>query len=140
MPKKLASIWVTRNYDVDHPAAAQIRPGCRVGATLAVKDRRLAEASIALSGAPSEPIGFLALPTYGLMGAPSLMGEPSPGAKRLIRAVVSAKTHGPSHAGRGRLTLFAGPRDELHLLSPTSVLAASVCTYAFTVNGVATGE
>src|SRR5438552_18289630 len=45
MPKKLACIWMTRNYELDHPAAARMEIGCRIGASLAVKDRRLAEAS-----------------------------------------------------------------------------------------------
>jgi hypothetical protein len=135
MPKKLASIWITRNYDLDHPAAARVQVGCRMGATLTVKDRRLADASVELSGDLSPPIGFLALPTYGVIGATTLIGEPDPGTKRLVRTIVSARIQGPAHAGRGALRIFESSRDELSLLAPVSVLAASVCTYGFTITG-----
>jgi Acetoacetate decarboxylase (ADC) len=137
VPKKCGSIWMTRSYEIDHPAAARLRTGCRIGATLAVKDRRLAEATIELSGAPSEPLGFLAFPTYGLLGAPTLIGKPDAGTKQLVRTVVSAKMLGPAHAGRGSLRLFESPRDEISLLTPITVTAASVCTFAFTLVGAA---
>jgi hypothetical protein len=135
MPKKFGSIWMTRIYDLDHPAAARVGAGCRIGATLAVKDRRLAEATIELSGAPSEPLGFLALPAYGLLGAPTLVGKPDAGPKRLVRTVVSAQVHGPAYAGRGSLQLLASPRDEISLIAPARVMAANVGTFAFTVSG-----
>jgi hypothetical protein len=135
MPKKFGSVWMTRIYDLDHPAAARVVAGCRLGATLAVKDRRLAQASIELSGEPSVPLGFLASPTYGLVGAPTLIGKPDAGKQRLVRAVVSARIHGPAHAGRGVLHLFESPRDEINLLTPVNVTAASVGTIAFTVSG-----
>jgi hypothetical protein len=137
VPKKFGSVWMTRSYEIDHPAAARLRTGCRIGATLAVKDRRLAEATIELSGAPSEPLGFLALPTYGLIGAPTLIGKPDAGTKQLVRTVVSTKMLGPAHAGRGSLRLFESPRDEISVLTPIRVTAASVCTFAFTVTGTA---
>jgi hypothetical protein len=78
LPKKIGSIWMTRSYDLDHPAAAPIRDGTRFGASLSVKDRRLAEATITLNGAPAEPIGLLAMPIFGLVGSPTLIGGPSP--------------------------------------------------------------
>jgi hypothetical protein len=137
MPKKLASIWMTRNYDLDHPAAARVEAGCRMGATLAVKDRRLVEATVELLGDLAEPIGFLALPTYGVVGAPTLIGRPDPGSKRVVRTIVSEKIQGSARAGRGTLKIFESSRDELSLLAPISVLAASVCTYGFTVTGTA---
>jgi hypothetical protein len=140
MPKKLGSIWMTRSYDIDHPAAARTQAGCGLGATLAVKDRRLAQATIELSGAPSEPLGFLALPTYGLLGAPTLIENPDAGTKRLVRTVVSAKAHGPAHAGRGTLQFFESPRDEISLLAPIKVTAASFGTFAFTVSGAVAVE
>src|SRR5512141_1681323 len=64
-PKKLGSTWITRSLPLDHPAAAPLRAGTRLGASLGVKDRRLAEARLVLTGRPGEPIGFAARPTWG---------------------------------------------------------------------------
>ncbi len=134
-PKKIGSVWMTRSYDLDHPAAAQIRDGTRFGASLTVKDRRLAEATITLSGGSAEPIGFLAAATFGLVGSPTLVGRPSPGDKTLMRATVELTTRGPAYAATGALRLFESPRDELGLLQPRSVAAASLSTFALTVAG-----
>src|SRR5262249_46841896 len=87
-PKKIGSVWMTRSYDLDHPAAAPFRRGTCFGASLAVKDRRLAEAKVTLNGEAAESIGFLALPTFGLVGSPTLIGTPSAGEKKLVRAAV----------------------------------------------------
>lgn len=134
-PKKIGSVWITRSYPgLDHPAAAPIRAGTRFGASLAVKDRRLAEAAVTLTGEPAEPIGFLGQPTLGLVGAPSIIGEPSPGAKRLVRASVPHKVQGPAYgASLDRLTFASSPRDELHLLAPRALRQASVSTFALTI-------
>ena len=43
-PKKMGSTWLTRSLPLEHPAAAPLRQGTRLGATLSVKDRRLVEA------------------------------------------------------------------------------------------------
>lgn len=134
-PKKIGSVWMTRSYDLDHVAAAPIRKGARFGASLAVKDRRLADARIELTGEPAAPIGFLALPTFGIVGQPSLIGTPSPGEKRLVRARVSTKIAGPSWAAHGALTFHVSPRDELAELQPLNVAAASLSTFALSVEG-----
>jgi hypothetical protein len=134
-PKKLGSVWLTRSYDLDHPAAARIAKGARFGASLAVKDRRLAEGRISLTGAPAEPIGFLAMPTFGSAASPTIIGAATSGPKRLVRANVPAKTHGPAHAATGELAFFDSPRDELSLLQPQRVTTASLSTFALTVDG-----
>jgi Acetoacetate decarboxylase (ADC) len=135
LPKKVGSVWMTRSYDLDHPAAAPIRAGTRFGASLSVKDRRLAEATIALSGEAATPVGFLALPTFGLVGSPTLIGKPRVGGKKLARAAVEQTSRGPAYGATGALQLFASPRDELAALQPRSVTAASLSTFALTVVG-----
>ncbi len=138
-PKKVGSVWMTRSYDLDHPAAAPVREGTRFGASLSVKDRRLAEATITLSGRTVEPIGFLAMPTFGLVGSPTLVGWPSAGEKKLARAAVELTTRGPAYGATGALQLFESPRDELSALRPRSVTAASLSTFALTVVGAIAG-
>ena len=133
LPKKLGSVWMTRTYELDHDAAAPIRKGSRFGASLAVKDRRLAAATVTLTGELATPIGFLGLPAFGMVGAPTLIGTPNAGDKKLVQAVVSAKVQGPAHAATGTLSFFDSPRDELSLLQPRSVTAASLSTFALTV-------
>jgi hypothetical protein len=135
LPKKVGSVWMTRSYDLDHPAAAPVRAGTRFGASLSVKDRRLAEATITLSGAATEPIGFLAMPPFGLIGSPTLIGRPSAGEKTLARGAVELTASGPAHGASGALQLFESPRDELSALRPRSVTAASLSTFALTVVG-----
>lgn len=135
-PKKIGSVWITRSYGLEHPAAAPLRAGMRLGASLAVKDRRLAEATITLTGGPSGPIGLLAAPAYGLVASPTLLGDaPDRGSPKLARAVVSEKLIGTSHGATGDLRLYPGPYDEVSLLDPERVIRASACTVALTVVG-----
>lgn len=134
-PKKIGSVWMTRPYDLDHPAAAQIKPGQAFGASLAVKDRRLAEASIRLTGDFSPPLGFFAAPTVGLVAAPSIIDGARSGPRRLVRAQIGQKISGPAYAATGVLRLFGSPRDELAMLQPTGMGPASLATVALTVEG-----
>jgi len=134
-PKKIGSVWMTRSYDLDHPAAAPIREGTSFGASLSVKDRRLAEATITLSNGGAERIGFLAAPTFGLIPSPTLIGKPNAGGKTLARAAVGLTTRGPTYGATGILRFFESPRDELSALRPRSVTTASLSTFALTVTG-----
>ena len=134
-PKKFGSVWLTRSYELAHPAAAPSRAGSRLGASLAVKDRRLAEAAVTLTGEAAAPIGFLAAPSYGLVPSPSVIGTPDRGEPTLARAAVTDKVQGPAHAAIGTLRFLDSPRDELALLQPMAVTAASVSTFAMTITG-----
>ena len=107
----------------------------RFGASLSVKDRRLAEATITLNGGAVEPIGFLAKPTFGLVRSPTLIGGASPGEKTLVCPAVELAARGPGYGATGALQLFDSPRDELSALRPRSVTAASLSTFALTVVG-----
>lgn len=135
-PKKQGSVWITRSYNLDHPAAALQEKGARLGASLAVKDRRLAEAQIELTGKPGERIGFLAIPTFGIVGEPTIVDGNSAGRHRLVSQSVSETRIGEIHAARGELTLLDSPWDELGQLTPLQTLNAVVCEFALTVNGV----
>ncbi|MBA3292823.1 MAG: acetoacetate decarboxylase family protein [Geodermatophilaceae bacterium] len=138
-PKKIGSVWITRSYALDHPAAAPLRAGVRLGASLAVKDRRLAEAAINLTGEGADPIGFLAAPAYGLVASTTLLGDaPDRGTPTLARAVMSEKQISTAHGATGELQLYASPRDEVSLLGPEEVVRASTCAVALTVDGATT--
>ncbi len=132
-PKKLGSIAMTRAYALDHPAAANPVAGTRLAASLAVKDRRLADIQIRLTGAPAEPIGFLAGPVIGQVATPSLL---YPQATRPVRTRVSQRVDGPAYGATGQLHLYPAPRDELAELAPSLVTAASLSTLGLTFAGI----
>ncbi|CAA7614769.1 conserved hypothetical protein [Magnetospirillum sp. LM-5] len=134
-PKKLGSVWMTRPYDLDHIAAAPRRAGTRLGATLAVKDRRLMEARITLDGSEGTRLGFLATPTFGLIASPTIVGQPDPGQPQLARALVENFTAGTFHGGTAELAFLASPRDELADLAPQGPAAASLANVAFSITG-----
>ena len=91
--------------------------------------------SLPLAHPAAAPIGFLAAPSYGLVPAASVLGTPGRGEPTLARARVENKVQGPAHAATGTLRLFESPRDELALLQPRAVTAASVSTFAMTITG-----
>lgn len=134
-PKKLGSVWMTRSYGLAHPAAVPLGAGARLGATLAVKDRRLAECAVTLNGAEGRRLGFFATPTYGLVGEPTLIGTVDSGRKRLARATVAQQVAGAFHAGTGELKLYETPRDEIGPLQPIGPAEASLGTIALTITG-----
>jgi hypothetical protein len=134
-PKKLGSVWITRSYGLDHPAAAPLSAGTKMGGTLAVKDRRLAEASVTLTGQPGDKMGFLAIPTFALIAQPTLLGRPDPGPKILARATIENAVLGSFHAGTGHIRFLESPRDELALLAPQGPAKASFGSFAMTISG-----
>ena len=71
-PKKLGSTYLTRSLPIEHSAAAPLKTGTRMGATLTVKERRLIEATLKLTGKAGRPYGFLANRTIGTIGWPDL--------------------------------------------------------------------
>lgn len=135
-PKKMGSVWMARSYDLDHLASGKIQKDTRLGATLAVKDRRLADAALCMTGTPRDPIGFLVTPTLGLVAQPTLIGGPDAGQPRLVRQDVSQKVMGDVRGATGQLTLFQGPRDEMADVAPIRTTDACVCTLALSVVGV----
>ncbi len=134
LPKKHGSIWLTRSYPLAHPAAAPPAAGTRLGASLAVKDRRLAQAALTLEGRPGQRLGFLA---GGMFGLDAWAGDPA--ARRLLRMSAEGHVFGECHAARAELELLDAPRDELSALRPRSMGEASVSTVAFTVTRVERG-
>ncbi|MDA8261754.1 MAG: acetoacetate decarboxylase family protein [Actinomycetota bacterium] len=115
-PKKLGSIHQTRPHFSGF-AAPIIGPGAVFGATLAVGDRRLAQAVVKLDQ-ESESNGFVnALPMLHSRIMPGIAkGSPD----RLNELIVSGSARfeaGPAYSGSAALELFPSPTEELAELS-----------------------
>jgi len=136
-PKKLGSTWLTRSLPLEHPAAAPLRAGTRLGASLAVKDRRLAEARLELTGRPGAPLGFLARPTFGPQGWPDLTRPAEPPALRYLRPTVTGRVDSSWHESDAELAFHAAPREELADLELRAPLRASAGWTGITITGAA---
>ena len=138
-PKKAGSTWLTRSLPLDHPAAAPLRAGTRLGASLTVKDRRLIDAQLVLTGKAAAPIGFAARPTWGTVGWPDLTSPGSPPALRYLKPVVSSRVGGEWHDATGELVFHETPREELADLGLRRVVRASAGWLGITITGAVAG-
>jgi len=134
-PKKMGSTWLTRALPLEHPAAAPLRAGTRLGATLAVKDRRLAEARLELTGRSGEPIGFAARPTYGTVGWADLTRPGEVPSLRYLRPLVSSRVGSVWHDATAELVFFDTPREELADLRLQRATRASAGWLGITIAG-----
>jgi hypothetical protein len=134
-PKKMGKTWLTRSLPLEHPASAPLRHGTRLGATLSVKERRLAEARLTLTGRPGEPIGFAARPTCGTVGWSDLTRPGEPPRLRHLRPVVSERVGGAWHEATAELTFLETPREELADLALRGVTRASAGWLGITITG-----
>ena len=137
-PKKMGSTWLTRSFPLDHVAAAPLREGTRLGASLSVKDRRLVEARLELTGRPGEPLGFLARPTLGTVGFADLTRAGEPPELRHLRPLVSGRVDGGWHEAKAELSFLPAPREELADLGLRAATRASAGWVAITITGAAT--
>jgi acetoacetate decarboxylase len=135
-PKKPGSIWMTREVSVGK-AGPRLEPGARFGATLAADDRRLAEATVTLTG-PSE--------TGPTVNAPPLVNtrylppwEPSDDPfEEHVRAGGYDREIADVWEGDATLTFFDSPVDELAALQPLEVGKGFRFSFGFSANGGAT--
>ena len=134
-PKKAGSTWITRALPLEHPAAAPLRAGTRLGASLAVKDRRLVEARLTLTGRPGRALGFAARPTYGTVGWPDLTAPERPPELRFVRPTVTGRTEAGWHEATAELAFLDAPREELSDLGLRRATEASAGFLGITVTG-----
>ncbi len=136
-PKKMGSTWLTRSLPLEHPAAAPLRAGTRLGATLAVKDRRLVEARLELTGRPGRPLGFAARPTYGTVGWADVTTPDRPPALRFVRPTVAGRVGDAWHEATAELAFLDVPREELSDLGLRRATDASAGWIGITITGAA---
>ncbi len=134
-PKKLGTTHMTRSLPLDHPAAAPLKTGTRMGASLCVKDRRLLEAALTLTGNPGRPLGFLAGPTIGTVGWPDLARPDAPPVLKWVLPNIQDKVASDWLEADASLTVLPHPVEEMSLLGELKATDASVGWVGITVVG-----
>jgi hypothetical protein len=134
-PKKMGSTWLTRSLPLEHPAAAPLRAGSRLGASLAVKDRRVLEAQARLTGRQGRPLGFLAHPTIGAVGWPDLRQPQRLPDPVLVKPDIVQRVGGAWHEAEACVHLTAHPEEDIGLLGDIVAEEASAGWLGLTVAG-----
>jgi hypothetical protein len=139
-PKQIGSTWITRAHSVPGKAAAQHAPGGRFGASLAAKDRRLADARVTLRSrsealpSPSfgDTVNIRLFPNLarGMHGRPAVF--------ELVRLKSRNIAVGTIMKGDATLELHDHPRLELAMLRPVAVGAGYRFSFALTVDDLET--
>jgi hypothetical protein len=115
-PKKLGSTYLTRSLPIEHHAAAPLRAGSRMGATLSVKDRRLIEVALELTGKVGRPYGFLANKTIGTVGWPDLTKPGHYPELKWVLPDIQGKVASDWHDAKATVNVLPHPVEELSLL------------------------
>ncbi|CAA2106447.1 acetoacetate decarboxylase family protein [Variovorax paradoxus] len=134
-PKKIGRTWVTRSLPLIHPAAAPLSAGSRLGASLSVKERRLVDARVTLTGEKAARLGFLSAPAVGAIGWPDLTQPQRPAVPRFLRADIIDRVEPGWTAGIASLHFHEHPVEELASLGEVRATAASAGWMGITVRG-----
>lgn len=135
-PKQIGSVWVTRAFDLPSKASPALASGGRFGASLAVKDRRLVDATVTLREETNTP------PAPGFAGALNVRYFPDLAAgchdRPAVHELVQLKSRDVRFSsiwkGDATLTFYDHPYLELCDLRPTRVGAGYRFSFAFTVD------
>jgi acetoacetate decarboxylase len=135
-PKQIGSTWITRSFDLASKATPAVGPGGKFGATLAVKDRRLVEATITLQ----EPCSQLPIPSFAkavnVRHFPELVAgrHDRPAVHELVQLKSRDVQISPIWKGAASLQFFDHPYLELPSLRPVNVGAGYRFSCALTVD------
>jgi acetoacetate decarboxylase len=135
-PKQIGSTWITRSFDLPSKASPIVGPGGKFSATLAVKDRRLVDATVTLREQVSQP------PTPNFARAVNVRYLPELVAGRhdcpAVHELVQLKSRNvqisPIWKGEASLQFFDHPYLELPSLRPVKVGAGYRFSSTLTVD------
>lgn len=134
-PKKFGTTHLTRALPLDHVAAAPLKAGSRLGASLSVKERRLLEARLEQTGRPGAALGFLANRTIGAVGWPDLTRPGEAPQPQYLLPDIQGKVASDWHEAEASLAVLPHPVEELSLLGTVEATTASVGWLGITVAG-----
>lgn len=135
-PKMMGSTWVTRASSLPSRAAPVVGPGGRFGASLAYKDRRLAEAIVTLrETSPSLPDPGFAR-ALNIRHFPNLTAgqHDAPAIHELVQLRSRDVAFSTVWKGEAGLAIHDHPAVELGALRPTDVIAGYRLSFAMTVD------
>jgi acetoacetate decarboxylase len=133
-PKKLGSIHQTRPVALGK-AGPRLEAGGAFGMTLAASDRRLAQATVTLTG-PSRSNGFVN--AHPMLHHRWFPGIELDGRDSLAEVVTMSGTNvelGPAYVGTATLELFDSPSEELLSIAPREILGGYSRSVATTFAG-----
>jgi hypothetical protein len=137
-PKQIGSVWVSRAYDLHSKASPVLGPGGKFGASLAVKDRRLVDATVTIreqtDAAPSP--GFAKAVNVRYFPDLAAGAHNRPSVHELVQLKSRNVQFSPIWTGEASLIFFDHPSLELTDLRPTRVLAGYRFSFAFTVDDI----
>lgn len=135
-PKQIGSTWMTRAYDLPSPATPVVGPGGRFGASLAVRDRRVAEAVVTLEEPTSSPPSPGFARTVNTRHFPELVAgkHDSPAVYELVQLKSRDVKISPIWKGKAALKIYDHPRLEIGDLAPERVIAGYRFSAAITVD------
>ena len=121
-PKKLGSIWITRPVAYGK-AGPRLEPGGRFGASVAVHDRRIVEASFTITGR-SDTNGFVnALPMLHSRYFPSIEEGSEPSMDELVTMKSYDWEGSDTWTGDAEIAFGPSPGEELESLAPVETIA-----------------
>jgi acetoacetate decarboxylase len=132
-PKKTGSIWMTRPVTVGK-AGPRLEAGGRFGASLAANDRRLAEATLALTALSDEGPTVNSPPLFNTRLFPAWEAGDEP-LHEHVWAGGEDREISPIWEGDATLRLFESPADELAELAPVEVGKGFWFSFGYTVTG-----
>jgi acetoacetate decarboxylase len=139
-PKKLGSIWITRAYGLDSPAAPGHQAGATYGGTCAAYERRVAEGTVTLervseSGPTHNDPPIVNVRHFARLAARE---HDRPAVHELARARSRDRSVSEIWEGSATLELFGAPHEEHAALRPVRLGKGFRFTFAYTVDDLET--
>ncbi|MEM7272607.1 MAG: acetoacetate decarboxylase family protein [Actinomycetota bacterium] len=129
-PKKMGEIWMTRPVLFGRagprltlgPDGPTLDPGARFGATVSTWGRRIAEATLTITGT-ADTAGFVnGHPMLHSRQVPAIEADGRDSLDELVTMSGHDVELGPVFAGDAELTLFDAPTEELARLNPDEII------------------
>ena len=132
-PKKPGSVWMTRPVSVGR-AGPRLEPGARFGATLAAGERRLAEATVTLTGVSETGPSVNSPPLWNTRLFPAWDVDDEPLVEHVWAGGRDRETS-VIWEGDATLRFYESPADELAALAPVRVEKGFWFSFGYTVDG-----
>ena len=134
-PKQMGSVYVTRAFGLPSKATPALGPGGTFAGTLAVKDRRLVEATVTIEKEADAAPKLRVTPIINVRHFPSLVAgsHDQPAVHELVRSKLENIAVSQIWEGSTTLRFYESPSQELHLLAPVKLGRGYVYSMALSI-------